>query len=228
MRIEPVNRKSEKVVLGLDTGNLRVGKSDTVPVTGTGTTRTHFSAVSHETHSTLGTRRSILLQPSCNLAKAARTRQLTWWRVLQGGIRWRGRRRRRPGVVLTRIRVVCASFDGGHVGMHDAVLFELVVVLFVSNEGSRARGWLTLCCLDLSRYSSLHSRPVSFISCPCRLLLLSSFVALAILFVLVELGGGRCWRTWRDTLVLGSFGWRCREEEEEEEEEEEGWWWWWW
>jgi hypothetical protein len=119
--------------------------------------------------------------------------------------RWRRRRRRRRrtgGVVLTRIRVVPASFDGGHVGMHNAVLFELVVALFVSNEGSRVVG------LPCAASTSPATRP-------CALVPFSSFPALvgsscrppslpwpSRLFV--ELGGGQCWRTWRDALVLGS------------------------
>src|ERR1700688_3651516 len=58
------------------------------------------SAVSCETHGTLCTRRSVLLQPSCNLAKAAHARQLTWRRVSRGGMGWRRRRRRKRGAAL--------------------------------------------------------------------------------------------------------------------------------
>jgi hypothetical protein len=64
------------------------------------------------------------------------------WAV--GGLYVEGRRRRvrrRSGRgVLTRGRVVYASFDGVHVSVRDAVLSERVVVLSVPNEGSR--GWV--------------------------------------------------------------------------------------
>jgi hypothetical protein len=56
-------------------------------------------------------------------------------------------------VVLTRYRVVRERFDNGGFGVHDFVRFELAAVLSVLGKGSRGWGLLTLCWLDLLRYS---------------------------------------------------------------------------
>jgi len=90
------------------------------------------------------------------------------------------------GVVLTWIRVIYALFGSVHVGVHNAVLFEPVVVLSVPHEGKRGWGWLTLCFLDLSCCFSLLLRLVYIISGLSSLLSLSSFSAMAILLVFIE------------------------------------------
>jgi hypothetical protein len=103
--------------------------------------------------------------------------------------RGRGRVRRRPGwVVLTRTPVVYAPFDGVHVGVHDAMLFEPVVALPVPNEGKRRWGWLTLGSLDLSLDLPVSFSLVIFISGLTNLLSTSLFSAVAIPLVLVEFG----------------------------------------
>jgi hypothetical protein len=106
--------------------------------------------------------------------------------------RRRGVRRRSGRGVLTRGRVVYASFDGKRTSVRSVVLSELVDASTVPHEGSGGWGWLTLCSLDLSRYFSSLLRLFLFVYSLCRPFTSSLSFGLAIRLVLVELG----WR-WR-------------------------------